>query len=91
MCTVFFCECDSSTRLRGKNRQQPITKKALGFYSVLVSPDLTLDFPLRFSDLQGFYLVWGVPIYAPFSLPSTLSGVVILLCVWHLCNYRPRE
>ena len=40
MCTVFFCECDSRTRLRGKNRKHPITKKALGFYSVLVSPDL---------------------------------------------------
>jgi hypothetical protein len=40
MCTVFLCECDSSTRLRGKNRKQPITKKAFGFYSVLVSPVL---------------------------------------------------
>ena len=34
MCTDLFCECDSKTRIRGKNPKPPITKKAFGFYSV---------------------------------------------------------
>jgi hypothetical protein len=40
MCTDLFCECDSNTRIRGKNRKPSITKKAFGFYSVLGSPAL---------------------------------------------------
>ena len=40
MCTVCFLERDSKTRIRGKNPKKPGTKKAFGFYSVLVSPVL---------------------------------------------------
>jgi len=49
MCTDLFCECDSNTRIRGKNRKPPITKKAFGFYSVLVSPALYIagDFVMK--------------------------------------------
>ena len=49
MCTICFLECDSKTRIRGKNPKPPVTKKGFGLYSVLVSPDLTIDddpFPL---------------------------------------------
>ena len=37
-----FFDFFSKTRLRGKNPKNPSTKKALGFYSVLVSPVLPL-------------------------------------------------
>ena len=42
MCTECFLECDSKTRIRGKNPKKPGTKKAFGFYSVLVSPVLSI-------------------------------------------------
>ena len=40
MCTDYFLSVTQKTRIRGKNPKKPGTKKALGFYSVLVSPVL---------------------------------------------------
>jgi hypothetical protein len=49
MCTICFLECDSKTRIRGTNPKKPGTKKAFGFYSVLVSPVLYIagDFVMK--------------------------------------------
>ena len=52
MRTVGFLIFFSKTRVRGKNPKKPGTKKALGFYSVLVSPDLYQVFVLTLCESE---------------------------------------